>query len=366
MDPRLEKLAKVLVGYSADVKPGNWVLIRAGVESLPLTNLVVGEVLRLGANPSVLFTSDEIDETILRTANGDQLAWISPIDQLYYDTADVLITIRSSNNTRSLTGVDPKKQTIQQNARRHLQQTFMQRAARKDLHWTLTQYPCPAYAQEADMSLHEYEDFIYGATFCDQPDPVAKWLEVHAVQQRMVDWLKGKDKVVVKGPNVDLTLSIKDRVFVNSSGKQNMPSGEIFTGPVEDSVNGWVRFTYPALRGGREVDGVELHFRNGKVSKAQARKNESYLISQINSDPGASYLGEFAIGTNFGIQRFTKNILFDEKIGGTMHMALGAGYPETGSKNVSGLHWDFICDMRTDSEIVIDGELFYQNGEFKI
>jgi aminopeptidase len=172
--------------------------------------------------------------------------------------------------------------------------------------------------------------------------------------------------VVVRGPNIDLTLSIAGRTFINSDGKRNMPSGEIFTGPVEDSVNGWIRFTYPALRGGREVEGVELGFEQGKVVRAGATKNEDYLISQLDSDPGARYLGEFAIGTNYQIQKFTKSILYDEKIGGTLHVAVGAGYPETGSRNQSAVHWDFICDMRQESEILVDGELFYRNGQFVI
>jgi aminopeptidase len=216
------------------------------------------------------------------------------------------------------------------------------------------------------MSLAAYEDFVYAATFADQPDPVACWQEVHDTQQRLVEWLRGKDKVVVRGPNVALTLSIAGRTFINSDGKRNMPSGEIFTGPVEESVNGWIRFTYPAIRGGREVEGVEFTFQEGKVVQARAAKNEEFLLSQLATDEGASYLGEFAIGTNYRIQRFTKSILYDEKIGGTIHVAVGAGYPETGSRNQSAVHWDFICDMRQESEIWVDGELFYRNGQFVI
>jgi aminopeptidase len=181
-----------------------------------------------------------------------------------------------------------------------------------------------------------------------------------------VDWLEGKKQVTVKSPNADLTLSIEGRTFINSDGKNNMPSGEIFTGPVEDSANGWVEFTYPAIRRGREVTGVRLEFEDGKVVKAKADKNEAYLISQLDSDEGARYLGEFAIGTNYGIQQFTKSILYDEKIGGSFHMAVGAGYPETGSVNKSSIHWDFICDIKEDSEILVDGELLYKDGEFQI
>ena len=216
------------------------------------------------------------------------------------------------------------------------------------------------------MSLRDYENFVYAATYADQPDPVKCWNDIYDNQQKWVDWLKGKQQVQVRGPNIDLTLSIAGRTWINSDGKRNMPSGEIFTGPVEDSVNGWVRFTYPAIRDGREVEGVELEFKAGKVVTARAEKNQSYLLSQLDSDAGARFLGEFAIGTNYQIQRFTKSILYDEKIGGTLHIAVGAGYPETGSQNHSSIHWDFICDMRRESEIWVDGSLFYQNGQFTV
>jgi aminopeptidase len=216
------------------------------------------------------------------------------------------------------------------------------------------------------MSLQAFEDFVYGACFCDQPDPVARWREVHREQARIIEWLHGRDEVRVVGPNADLSLSIQNRVFSNSDGHHNMPSGEIFTGPVEDSANGWVKFTYPALTQGREVDGIELRFENGRVVEASAQKNAPFLHEMLDTDEGARYLGEFAIGTNFGIQRFTKNILFDEKIGGTFHMALGAGYPETGSRNHSAIHWDMICDMREGGEIWVDGDLLYRDGAFTV
>jgi aminopeptidase len=366
MDPRTTKLADILVNYSIGVKPNDWVYVRGSLLAEPLVAEVTRLVLEAGGNPSVIMSSDSIEENLLRAASNTQLEWISPVEQMLFEQADALISIRATENTRSLTGSDPAKQRIQQNARRGIMETYMRRAAEGSLRWVSTQYPCPAYAQDADLSLKDYADFVYQATFADQPDPVAKWQEIHQTQQVWVDWLKGKKQVSVKGPHVDLSLSIAGRTFVNSDGKKNMPSGEIFTGPVEDSVNGWVRFTYPAIRGGREVEGVELVFREGKVVEAHASKNEAYLISQLDSDPGARYLGEFAIGTNYGINRFTKSILFDEKIGGTFHMAVGAGYPETGSLNKSSVHWDFICDMRTDSEIRVDEELFYRNGQFTI
>ncbi|MEM8532516.1 MAG: aminopeptidase [Chloroflexota bacterium] len=365
-DPRTTKLAEILVGYSVAVQPNDWVLINGHVLALPLVEEVVRQVLQAGGYPTVLLNTDEISEIMLREGNESQLQWISPSEQTAYEQMDVSIGIRAASNTRGFTSIDPQQIQRAQNSRRTLQQTIMQRSADGKLRWVGTQYPCPAYAQDADMSLSEYEDFVYSATFADQPDPVSCWNDIHQMQQRLVDWLRGKREVIVRGPHIDMTLSIDGRTFVNSDGKKNMPSGEIFTGPVEQSVNGWVHFTYPAIRGGREVDGVEFEFKDGKIVQARARKGEEFLLSQLDSDIGARYLGEFAIGTNYGIDRFTKSILYDEKIGGTLHMAVGAGYPETGSVNQSSVHWDFICDMRQESEILVDGELFYKDGQFQV
>jgi aminopeptidase len=279
---------------------------------------------------------------------------------------DALIDIRSLSNTRSLSNIDPARQSLRAKAYSDLMKIFMERGASKELRWSMTMFPTQAYAQDAEMSLTEFEDYVYGTTYADVEDPVAEWHKIHDDQQRYVDWLADKKLVEIKGPNIDLTLSVEGRTFINADGTHNMPSGEIFTGPVEDSVNGWVRFTYPAVLSGREVDGVELHFEKGKVVKASAKKNEDFLITMLDTDEGSRYLGEFAIGTNQRINRFIKNILFDEKIGGTIHMAVGSGYPETGSKNQSAIHWDMICDMREGGQITVDGELFYQSGEIKI
>jgi aminopeptidase len=365
-DSRVEKLAELLVNYSVEVRKGDWVLVRGHVLALPLVEQVVKQVALAGGNPTVLLESDEVEEAFLHAASDEQLRWVSPLDELMANQLDARIVVRAASNTRTLTNVDPQRQQFYQNARRKFSSTIMQRTAQGAHRWVLTNFPCPAYAQEADMSLREFEDFVYAATYADHADPVAAWQGIYDTQQKWVDWLKGKDHIDVRGPNVDLTLSVKERSWVNSDGKRNMPSGEIFTGPVENSVNGWVRFTYPAIRDGLEVEGVEFEFKDGKVVRARAEKNEGYLLKQLESDEGACYLGEFAIGTNYQIQRFTKSILYDEKIGGTIHMALGAGYPETGSQNHSAIHWDFICDMRRDSEILVDGVLLYKNGQFQV
>jgi aminopeptidase len=366
MDYRLINLANLLVNYSIGVRPGDWTVVNGNAIAVPLINEIVRAILEAGGNYNVIMSNDNLNETFYRHANEAQIQWLSPLEKLINEKADATIGLLAATNTRTLTGIAPKKQATRGIARQGLMRQFMERSATGQLRWVGALYPCPAFAQEADMSLRDYEDFVYAATYADQDDPVAKWQAVHTQQQILVDWLKGKAEVVVRGPNIDLTLSIKERTFINASGSKNMPDGEIFTGPVEESVNGWVRFTYPALRGGMEVDGVEFKFENGKVVHATAKKNQEYLLTQLDSDAGSRYLGEFALGTNFGIQKFTKNILFDEKIGGTLHMAVGAGYPETGSKNHSAVHWDFICDMREESEILVDGELFYKNGAFQI
>jgi aminopeptidase len=216
------------------------------------------------------------------------------------------------------------------------------------------------------MSLREFEEFLFGAALVHEPDPIAAWQAISVEQQKLIDWLEDKDQVRLVGPDTDLHLSIKGRSWVNCDGHENFPDGEIFTGPVEDSVNGHVRFTYPACTDGREVEDVRLWFEEGKVVKATAAKNEAFLHTMLDTDEGARYLGEFAFGTNKGVQHFTKNILFDEKIGGTVHMAVGAGFPETGSKNRSGIHWDMICDLRQGGEVWVDGILFAKDGKFTI
>ena len=365
-DPRVERLATVLVHYSTHIEPGDLVVIQGMPPAEPLLLAVYEEVLKAGGHPHLLVTLPGVEEAFFRLASDEQLEFISPVRKMIIEEFDALISVRSHINTRELSGIDPTRQRRHNKAMAPLMKTYMQRGAAGELKWVGTLYPTPAYAQEADMSLRDYEDFVYRACFCDQEDPVARWQEIHDMQQRLVEWLRGKKEVKIKGPNADLTLSIEGRVFINSDGHHNMPSGEIFTGPVEDSAEGWVRFTYPAITGGREVEGIELWFEKGRVVKATAKKNEEYLLQMLDTDPGARYLGEFAIGTNNGIQRFTKNILFDEKIGGSFHLAVGAGYPETGSKNESAIHWDMICDMRDGGEIYVDGELFYRSGEFMI
>jgi aminopeptidase len=278
------------------------------------------------------------------------------------ETFDASLYIQAEHNTRSLSGIDPARMARSRKAGAPLSKIYLERSAKGELRWGLTVYPTHAMAQDADMNLADYREFVYGAGMLNDEDPVAFWKAEGVKQAKLAAWLKGHDKAVLKGSNVDISLSIKERTFIPCDGKYNFPDGEIFTGPVEDSVNGWIRFRYPAIYDSQEITDIELWFENGKVVKEKASKNEELLTALLNTDAGSRYLGEWGIGTNYGIQRFTKNMLFDEKIGGTIHFAVGAGYPESGSKNESGLHWDMLCDM-AESEIVVDGDLFYKDGK---
>jgi len=365
-DLRVEKMAHILVDYSTAIKPGDRVMIEATTAAEPLVRAVYRRVLERGGNPHILMSLTDQEEIFFQAADNDQLDFVPVFHKLAADTFDVRIRIYSETNTRSLSHVDPVRQQRRQKAVAQIQASVFQRAAEGKLRWISTQFPTQAYAMEADMGWHEYQDFVFRACHADEdtPDPVAHWQGIEREQAAIIARVEGHDLVTVKGPNADLKLSIKGRRFLNSCGIHNLPDGEIYTGPVEDSVNGWVRFTYPAIYGGRSVEGIELVFEHGKVVKASAVKNQEFLEQMLNSDAGSRYLGEFAIGTNFQIDRFTRNILYDEKIGGTFHMALGASYPETGGINRSMIHWDMICDLRQQAEIRLDGELFYQNGQF--
>ena len=361
-DPRIEKLAKVLVHYSLGLQAGQQVQIRTHPIAEELTLAVYEEVIKAGAFPFVSVTLPGLDEIFYKYANDAQLDYVSPVRKLITETFDAALVLWTEHNTHALSGIDPSRMARTQKAGAPLSKLFMERAARKELNWCLTAYPSQAMAQDADMGLLDYREFVFGAGMLNEPDPVAFWKAEGERQQKLVAWLKGRDRAVLKGESIDLTLSIKDRVFIPCDGRVNFPDGEIFTGPVEDSVNGWVRFKYPAIEYGQEVTDIELWFENGKVVKEKASKNQDLLTAMLETDPGARYVGEWGIGTNYGIQRFSKNMLFDEKIGGTFHFAVGAGYPESGSKNDSGIHWDMLCDMH-QSEVHVDGELFYKDGK---
>jgi aminopeptidase len=365
-DERIEKLANLLVHYSVAIRPGDRVAIRGSSAGAPLLREIYKQVLLAGGHPLMQISLPGLDEVFYQYASDAQLEYIHEPVKHVFEHYDATISVMASENTRSLTQIDPSRMVIADRASEPIFRTFMERAARDEVRWTLTLFPTQAHAQDAEMSLEAYEDFVYNACMPDLNDPIGYWKRVSAEQERVVEWLKGKQQVRVTAPGTDLTLRIAGRKFINCDCTANVPDGEVFTGPVEDSVNGHVHFTYPTIFGGREVRDVRLWFENGKVVKATAGKNEDFLLKTLDTDEGARYVGEFAIGTNKGIQQFTGEILFDEKIGGSFHMALGASYPETGGVNQSAIHWDMICDLRSGGEIWVDGELMYQNGKFVI
>jgi aminopeptidase len=326
-----------------------------------LTLAVYTAAIKAGAHVHVSNAVPGLEQAFFTHASENQLDDLSPVQKLVTETFDATLRIAAPHNTRSLSAIDPARVARARKAIGALTRLTMERTARNELNWCVTVFPTEAAAQEADMSLTDYQDFVYGACMLEEADPAAAWRAEGESQRRLVDWLAGKDQVVMNGANIDLRLSIKGRRFKESDGRRNFPSGEIFTGPVEHSVNGWVRFRYPAIHMGREVTDIELSLENGKVVRETASKGQDLLTSQLNSDRGARFVGEWGIGTNYRIQRFTKNMLFDEKIGGTIHLALGQGYPDTGSVNQSAIHWDMLCDM-AESEITVDGALFYRNG----
>ena len=361
-DPRITKLAKVLVNYSLKIQPGEQLLIQTSPLADELTMAVYEEAVKAGAHVMTMNRVPGLREIFFKHASEEQLAYVFPIQKEMLETFDAFLSIWADSNTRALSGIDPQRLAQAGRANAEISKIIMQRSATGDLKWCLTVYPTNAMAQDADMSLADYQEFVYGAGMLNEDNPTAFWEEEAERQRKLINWMDGRKEIVIKGSNIDITMSVEGRTFIESAGTHNFPSGEVYASPVEDSVNGWVRFKYPAIHAGQEIHDIQLWFENGKVVKEQAEKNQELLTALLNTDEGARFLGELGIGTNYGIQRFTKNMLFDEKIGGTIHLAVGRGFPEGGGKNESGLHWDMLCDM-ADGEIRVDGDLFYKDGK---
>ncbi|HMB96614.1 MAG TPA: aminopeptidase [Tepidisphaeraceae bacterium] len=364
-DPRLEKLADVLVNYSVVVKKGQLVRISGAPIAQPLVLEIYRKVVAAGGMPFVRLNPEELAEILVKHGNDEQLKFLNPINLYEYEKIDCSIGIWAEENTRAMSNSDAKKLGLTQAARKPLMEVFMNRAAEGKLKWTGTQYPTQASAQDAEMSLEEYENFVFNAGLLNLTDPVAAWKQISQRQQKLADFLNGKkDYHVVAANGTDVRMSVAGMKWINCDGHENFPDGEVFTGPVIDSVNGQINFSFPAVHHGRECDGVKLKFKDGKVIDASATKGEEFLINMLDMDGGSRFLGECAIGTNYQIKRYTKNTLFDEKIGGTVHFALGAGYPETGNNNASGLHWDMVVDLRQGGFVEIDGQKISENGKF--
>lgn len=361
---RVAAHARILVDYSAGVQPGETVAIQATTLAAPLAEAIYQRVLERGGHPTTFLALPRLDEIFLRTANDAQLRRAPFFFEVGLDYFDHIINVGAPENTRYASSSDPGRQAARAEALAPLADKMMQKLMRPERSISITRHPTPALAQDAEMSLLDYEDFIYGACLLDDPDPEARWREISARQERIRAWLQTKSTVRITGPHADLALSVAGRTWVNDDGRKNFPGGEIFTSPVEDGVDGHIHFTYPASHGGQKAQDVQLWFERGRVVRAEAATGYDYLQKMLDLDEGARRLGELAIGTNFGVTRFTGDTLFDEKMGGTCHLAVGRGFPNLGSQNVSAIHWDMVCDLTTDSAIAADGEVFYRNGAF--
>ena len=364
-DPRLHKLAHVLVNYSTAVVPDDLVRLSGPPVARPLVVALYRAVLEAGGHPHVEMVPDECEEIKLELAGGQQLCYQDPLDLFTVERIDVSIRIRGEDNTKSLSGTDPQRQALLGQARKRRMARFLERAGKGELRWVTTQFPCHAAAQDAQMSLAAYERFVFRAGLLELDDPAAAWQEISRRQQHLVDYLNGAEEVRFTTPQgTDLTLGVEGRKWINCDGKANFPDGEVFTAPVEEATRGVVCYSFPAVHGGREVDGIRLEFNEGRVVDAAAARGEEFLHAMLDQDEGARTLGEIALGTNYSVVQYTRNTLFDEKIGGTFHAALGAAYPETGGTNQSGLHWDMVCDLRQGGKVHCDGKVIAENGRF--
>jgi aminopeptidase len=364
-DPRLERLAELIAGYSLDLREGQVYRIDGEEVAIPLVVALYRAALDRGALPYTKVLPSGLDEIALAEASDEQLGHIPEVERLASDRLDAWTSIWGTANTRALTRVDPERRRLQLSTHYRMVNRRWERISAGDLSWCGTLFPTQAHAQDAEMSLAEFEDFVHGACHTrDGDDPIAHWQRVSAALTARARELGGVRELRIVGRDTDLRVAVEGRRWLSSDGRHNMPDGEVFTSPVETGTNGEIFFAFPSIFQGQEVENVRLRFEDGRVVRAEATSGGEYLRSLLATDSGASILGEVAFGLNYEIDRFTRDILFDEKIGGTMHVALGGGFDEAGTENKSDLHWDLICDLRTDGEVYADGELVWKAGAF--
>ena len=365
-DPRVDALARILVRYSTRVEEGDTCVIEGSSPAEPLVAAVYEQVLEAGGHPVLAMSFDGQPAAYFRNASDAQLDWVSPLSRWAAEESDCRIAIGAETNTRQLSGVAPERQTRRQAATRELMRRTMERSAEGTHRWVYTIFPTNAYASDAEMSLAEFEDFYFRACLADDADPLTAWERQSEECKRLAGWIEGREEVRIEAPGTDLRLGIAGRTFIPCYGEHNMPDGEFFTAPIEDSVEGEVTFHLPAMISGREVTGARLRFEAGKVVDARAERGEDFLIKLLDTDEGSRRLGEMGIGTNYGIDRGTRDVLLDEKIGGTVHLAVGASYPESGGSNESAVHTDLVCDLRRGGRLTADGEALQEGGRFVV
>ncbi len=363
MNNILKNYANLLVNYCLEIQENERLFIKTSTLAEPLVREIYREAMRQGANVEVSLSFREQGRIFYEEANDLQLQYISPLYDKAIREFDAYLFIRAPFNLSEEQSVNSNKRGIHKKATAELNKLYFKRTATRDLKRNLCQFPTNASAQEAGMSLEEYEQFVFDACHLFDDNPIQRWLDVRKHQQQIVDLLNVKDKIRYKAEGIDITFSTQNRTWINSDGQTNMPSGEVYTTPVENSVNGTIHFSYPAIYMGQRVEGITLWIKDGYVEKWEAKQGEKFLTQILELD-GARRFGEAAIGTNYNIKRFTNNILFDEKIGGTIHMALGQSYLQTGGKNQSPIHWDMIANMMNGGEIFANDEKIYESGKF--
>lgn len=360
------KLAQVVTGYCRPIQRGDYVVIRASTAAEEFITPLFEAVVQRGGNPHLLLSMPGLHELYVREASDEQFQFVDPATLTAFEKADVLLSVYAIENPKALSGIPAERIARAMHGQSQIRQVYINRVNDDSIRWNICAWPTESGAQQAGMGYHEYRAFVYRAAGLDQDDPVAYWTAFRDRQARLQQWLSDKNHVEVRGPGIDLSFDFNRRHWRSSYGERNFPDGEIFTAPVEDSVNGHVAFSFPTYYGGREVSGVQFTFKDGLIVQASAERGEDHLLAQMDTDAGAKQLSEFAIGTNWGVDRVTGDTLFDEKMGGTVHMALGNGYKQTGSQNESAIHWDMVHDMREGGEIWVDGTLFYRAGEFMV
>jgi aminopeptidase len=364
-DSRVARLGELIVSYSLELERGQILRVDVPPVAAPLAVELYRAALRAGGHPYANVELEQLPEILVKKGNDDQLEFLSPIAAAEIEFVDAIVTVWAESNTRALSRVPPERHQRLIASSRRLAKRRWERIAAGELRWCGVVFPTAAHAQDAEMSLDEYEQFVFRACHVEgTEDPVAHWNGVSDELNRRAEVLGEAREIRIVGPNTDLRLGVEGRKWQPADGRYNMPDGEVYTSPHEAATEGEIRFTFPALFRGREVEDIRLRFEGGKVVAAEAARGLEFLEALLEVDDGARRLGEVAFGLNYEIDRFTNNTLFDEKIGGTMHVALGSAFEELGGRNTSALHWDLVCDLRADGEVYADGELVWQAGRF--
>lgn len=368
-DQRIDKWAEVLVTFSLAVKKGQTVLISGDLEAMPLLEAAYERLILAGAKVELIVLQRSLSEFLLKHGSDEQIAFTPIARMAAVNAYDFYLYIGASSNSKMLSQVNPKKQSLAAAGNKPITDTILGRSAKGEMQWCYTIYPTPAAAQDAEMGTTEFEKFVLNAGFLQDNNPAASWQTLEKKQDHLIQFLEQRKELRFQNyQGTDLRVNIEGMKWVNCCGRVNFPDGEVFTGPnlkaLDGGVNGVARYSLPTIYRNVEIHDIELVFKNGAVTQAKASKNEAFLLEMISQDAGAKFVGEIAIGTNYHIQKCIKNILFDEKIGGTFHLALGKGYPETGNTNESALHWDIIFDLRQGGTIYADDTLIVENGKF--